>query len=73
MNEVRKYRLCVWDGQLACILPLRHNNEYFAKYKNIILEMQRMDLSMEDVSWRVFGDGCDGPNFMDTAVTRPKT
>ncbi len=33
MNEVRKYRLCVWDGQLTCILPLRHNNEYFLKNK----------------------------------------
>jgi hypothetical protein len=32
-----------------------------------------MDLSMEDVSCGVFGDGCDGPNCMDTAGTRPMT
>ncbi len=72
MNEVRKYRLHVRDRQLAYILPLRHNNEYFVKYQNIVLEIQLMDLSIEDVSWRIFGDGCDGPNCMDTAVTRPK-
>ncbi len=73
MNKVRKYRLYVQDGQLACILPLRHNNKHFVKYQNIVLEMQWMDLIMEDVSWRIFGDGCDGPNCMDIAVTRPET
>jgi hypothetical protein len=50
MNEVCKYRLYVQDGQLACILPLRHSNKYFVKYQNIVLEMQQTDLNMEDIS-----------------------
>ena len=35
--------------------------------------MQQTDLSMEDVSWRIFGDGCGGPDCMGMAVTRLKT
>jgi hypothetical protein len=73
MNKVREYRLYVQDGWLACILRLRHNNEYFVKYQIIVLEMQWMDLSVEDISYRIFGDGCEGLNCMDTAVIRPKT
>ncbi len=43
MNRVQEYRLYVWNAQLAGILLLRHNNKYFIKNQNIILEMQRMD------------------------------
>jgi hypothetical protein len=32
---------------LAYMLPLRHKEEYFVKYQNIVLEIQRMVLSME--------------------------
>jgi hypothetical protein len=58
---------------LACTLPLRHIGEYFVKYQNIVLEIQWMVLSMERVSWEIFGDGCVGLNCMDTAATRPST
>jgi hypothetical protein len=50
INKVHKYRLYVQDRWLACILLLRHNNKYFVKYQNIVLEMQWTELSMEDVS-----------------------
>ena len=50
MNEVHKYWLYVQDGWSACILPLRHNNDYLVKYQNIVLEIHQTDLSMKDVS-----------------------
>ncbi len=73
MNKIHHYLFYVQARWLACILPLRHNNKYFVTYWNIVLEMEWTDLSMGDVSRRIFGDGCDSPNCMDMALTRPKT
>ena len=59
--------------QLAGMLPLRHKEEYFVKYQNMVLEIQQTVLSMENVSWKIFGDGCVGHKCMDTAVARSTT
>jgi hypothetical protein len=32
-----------------------------------------MILSMENVSWKIIGDGCVGHKCMDTTVARPTT
>jgi hypothetical protein len=50
------------------MLPYSHNEEYFVKYRNIVREIQRMVLSMEIVSWKIFGDGSAGCKCMDTTV-----
>jgi hypothetical protein len=44
--------------KLAYMLPLRHNKKYFVKYQNIVLEIQRMVLCMENVRWKIFRDTC---------------
>ncbi len=59
--------------KLAYMLPLRHKEEYFLKYQNIVLEIKQMVLSMDDLSWEIFGDGCVGHKSMDTTVARPTT
>ena len=41
------------------MLPLRHIREYFVKYLNNIQRSQRMVLSMENISWEIFGDTCE--------------
>jgi hypothetical protein len=43
------------------------------KCQNIDLEIQQMVLSMKNVSWEIFGDGCVRSNCMDTTVARPIT
>jgi hypothetical protein len=40
------------------MLPLRHIDEYFVKYGKIVLEIQWTALSMENISWKIFGDTC---------------
>ena len=50
--------ICV-KRELACMLPLRHNREYFVKYQNIFWRSQWMVLSMENISWEIFGDMCE--------------
>jgi hypothetical protein len=55
------------------MLSLRLKEEYFVKYQNIAMEIQQMVLSMENVSWRIFEDGCVGHKCMDTTVARPTT
>jgi hypothetical protein len=66
---------------------LRHKEEYFVKYQNIVLEIQWMVLCMDmsvgtyleirvkygHISRIILGDGCEGSNCMDMAVERPKT
>jgi hypothetical protein len=54
-------------------LLLRHKEEYFVKYQNIVLEIQWTVLSMENVSWKIFRDGCVSHKCMDMTVARPKT
>ncbi len=41
---------------LAYMLLLRHKVECFVKYQNIVLEIIQTVLSMENVSWKIFGD-----------------
>jgi hypothetical protein len=53
------------------MLPLRHKEEYFVKFQNIVIEIQRTVLSMENISWKIFGDGCVGHMCMVTTVARP--
>ncbi len=55
------------------MLLLRHKEEYFIKYGNIVLEIQQTVLSMENLSWEIFGDGCVGHKSMDMTVARPTT
>jgi hypothetical protein len=52
---------------------LRHKEKYFVKYQNIVLEIQQMVSSIENVSWKIFGDGCVGHKCMDMTVARPTT
>ncbi len=37
---------------------LRHIGTYFVKYQSIVLEIKWMVLSMENLSWEIFGDTC---------------
>jgi hypothetical protein len=57
------------------MLPLRHKNDYFVKYQDIPLAKPTAVLSMENISWIIFGDGCVGHKCMDmaVAVARPTT
>jgi hypothetical protein len=55
------------------MLPLRHKEEYFIEYQKIVLKIQWMVLSMENLSWKIFGDGCVGHKCMDMTVARPTT
>ncbi len=64
------------------MVQLRHKEEYFLNYQNIVLEIQLSVLSMDTsvgryleihvkyghISKIIFGDGCDESNCMDTAV-----
>ncbi len=48
-------------GMKQCIayaLPLRYNSEYFVNYQNITLEKPTDGLSIDNASWKIFGDGC---------------
>ncbi len=73
MNKVRKYNwMCDTVDSLYAAIETKQQI-YFVKCQNIILEIQWMVLSMENISWGIFRDGCDGSNCMDTAVTRSTT
>ncbi len=52
------------------MLLLRHKEEYLDKYQNIVMEIQRMVLSMENVSCKIFGDECVGHKCMDITVAK---
>jgi hypothetical protein len=49
----------VWLSRVQKWLPLRHTREYFGIYQINIWRSQRMVLSMENVSWEIFGDMCE--------------
>ncbi len=51
---------CVQEGMQVplCVWPLRHIGKYFVSIKIIFLEIQQMVLSMESISWKIFGDTC---------------
>jgi hypothetical protein len=51
------------------MLLLRQNGGYFVKYQ----QTQQMVLSMENVGWKMFEDGCVGHKCMDMAVAQPTT
>jgi hypothetical protein len=55
------------------MLLLKHKEEYFVKYQNVVLDIQWTVLSMEKVNWMIFGDGCVSHKCMDTTVARSTT
>ncbi len=50
------------------MLQLRHIGKYFFKCQNMVLEIQQLVLSMENVSLGIFRDGYVGPNCRDMEV-----
>jgi hypothetical protein len=50
------------------MLPLRYKEEYFVEYQNKVMEIQQAVLSVENISWKIFGDECVSHKCMDTTV-----
>jgi hypothetical protein len=53
MGKVHRYQ-CTCKNMLL----LRHKEEYFIEYQNIVLAIQQTVLCMENISWKIFRDTC---------------
>jgi hypothetical protein len=69
--KVHRYRcMCKMVASLYAAVETQRR---IVKYQYIVLEIQWTALSMENVSWKIFGDGCVGHKCMNMTVARPTT
>jgi hypothetical protein len=73
VNMVREYHsMC--KMVVSVYVAIETQRGYFVKYQNILLASPMDGLKyMENVSWKIFGDGCVGHKCMDTTVAQPTT
>ncbi len=73
VNKVYKYH-CMCKMVVSVYVAVETQQEnILLSIKIFYKQTQRVVLSMENVSWKIFGDGCVGRKCMDTMAARPST